>query len=351
MAPINTGSGKQDPTLRLDDFLLASVFSFLGDKTTAKSVTTDPRIPIVTCIPGLVNQNGERRNHGQLGVRDAAQLQTALASVCQRWRQVCERYLKDIVGILTADITRRHKTNMKPWLDVPCIDWMCRYHLPIGSLRCVLWLNDQDTFLLQKLFQECDTCQLKSLWISFAIDFWRNSGREHHLQLQGMVYNTIAKQCPHLEEASIACRLSIWLAGEGVDPYEPLKAFFSIPSLRRLRWTVDCYEHTNAALRARIGPAIVTKLISGLPALERLELRGEAGCFLDQCLPIESQSLQVLDLSQLAVDNLGLLCCCPRLVHIDRPRRDVPIIQHFDSKEAFEYTVEDLIYFIRQHSG
>lgn len=130
----------------LEDDVMIHILSFLG----SKSPTTSKQVVIES---GTTERAGDGDTNQLLWVKDAAKLHTQIASVCSRWKDICDRNLRDVLGLLNAD------TDALPMHTIiPCILWMCKYKLALGSLKVEAEL--EDIALLKYLLITCDTSHL-----------------------------------------------------------------------------------------------------------------------------------------------------------------------------------------------
>ena len=121
----STASKKKDLTGTLEDDCLIKIFSFLGagenPPEAFDSSHDDPagELMDMDVAPESVST--------QLSLPEAKQLHLTISLVCKRFRKVCRRNLRSILGKLDADLM------VFPWWDY--VPWMAKHRLALRSVK------------------------------------------------------------------------------------------------------------------------------------------------------------------------------------------------------------------------
>merc|ERR1719410_1652782 len=118
--------------------LLANIFSFLGstEEMDASCLVTE-----------------QPNQHNLMFVKDTAVVHTQLCAVSKEWKSVCNKKARFIFGRVNANFDALKIKHV-----IPCILFMCKYKLSIGSL--IFTANVFDVPLIKQLLVTCETSKL-----------------------------------------------------------------------------------------------------------------------------------------------------------------------------------------------
>lgn len=271
------------------------------------------------------NENSKKiRNEKEelflLPVREAAQFYFQLARVCRGWKKIIDSSIRNLLGPLKVDlddISENENATASCWRVLPCLLWLCRHQLSIGTLCAIRNATQLDLPLFAHVLKKCHTSMASCLRIPIR---FTNGSR---LLSQGsssanfdngnpftsrMFQDTIAQECPSLKKLCITLRINTSDTEQGYSStISP--SLFALKSIQELQIVLELAEsHTTYA----VDRLFFTHLICKLPRLRFLYIA--CGSFeLDHWVfHIKSNSLR-----QLLVPNFTKHACfsidCPRL--------------------------------------
>jgi hypothetical protein len=284
---------------------------------------------------------GGDTTEGNLWVKDAARIHSKLSSVCRSWKETCDRNLSTVVGRLNADFDALPNSRV-----IPCIFWLTKYRLSLGSLKFTAELADIP--LLDRLLTECQTDHLTivkaylgekdrsstfddfSPWISEAYQFYyglpqeidltggidlsvsqaekaRALGIPAELHSQRYFQDIMASLCPNITDLAINLTIQPgrWITSENASTL-----LFSMPTISKLKLSfgVSCRGQSLP-----FDGMFISKVIKNLTVLRELTLATRSAQELySNRFHVESPTLRILDVQGLT-KHVWISCKCPRL--------------------------------------
>jgi hypothetical protein len=286
---------------------------------------------------------GGDTTEGNFWVKDAARIHSKLSSVCRSWKETCDRNLSAVVGLLNADFDALPNSRV-----IPCIFWLTKYRLSLGSLKFTAELADIP--LLDRMLSECQTEQLTivkaylgeedrsstyayfSPWISDAYQFYYGSPMIEEIDLTGgtdlsmsqaekaralgipaelhsqrYFQDIMASLCPNITDLAINLTIQPgrWITSENASTL-----LFSMPSISKLKLSF------GVSCRCESLPfdgMLISKVIKNLPVLRELTLANRNAQELHtHRFHVESPTLRILNVHGLT-KGVWISCKCPRL--------------------------------------
>mmetsp|Transcript_5934 Transcript_5934/g.12982 ORF Transcript_5934/g.12982 Transcript_5934/m.12982 type:complete len:597 (-) Transcript_5934:183-1973(-) len=293
--------------------------------------------------------------NGLLWLVDAARLHRQIASVCRRLMQFATNNMRDSFGYIDANFDGLREEQI-----APCVLWMCKYRLRLGTLRMRIELADVP--LMCQFLQQCDTEKVTyvqaridghgSLWKmkdtitnsslirrAWVAKFCRDSevvnlaGGDAHPRLDRMaadldvpyrytswkeLHDTIAEQCPNVSHLKISVKVPI---NEDTRDYwrshHFSPALFSMGTIRTLE--LSCNFCTEGMIPSsdsvKLDSCFVDAYISGLHNLDSLDLGFSSSLaegVYGRRYHIQSPSLRALNVERLS-KHMWVSCNCPKL--------------------------------------
>lgn len=252
-----------DPTLFLDEDLMTHVFSFVGGgRGKTKNANIAPTI-----------LQGQRL----LRLDEAGRFQSAsLALVSKEWRRILQERLCSILGPLHGTFH-----SLAAHHQVSYLQWIIANKLCLGSI--LFYSKDVEPDVIIQLLETCDATHLEKMAVNLNLST---------SEIQTQLYHAIATNCPSLRELFISMSHA---------PSFHHHLLFAMSSIQWLRINLD-------------GVVIEELPVSNLPSLRELSLVG--GSWQKDCIIIQSESLQKLDVTKLK-SGLYTFCECPSLQFYD----------------------------------
>ena len=338
-------SSLRDPAVYLNEDLMFRIFSFVGGRlspgifnSSSSNISIQQQLTKredeeeeedEEWIEQEVRDGDDERFAWQqeeeakfLPVVEAAQYYSCLVRVSKRWKRIMDTFVQSLVGPLEVNLDQFSDTSISirstwnTWRVKPCLLWLCRHKLSLGSIVATRDAKQLDLPLLVHVLNECNTTITTRFWIPVRFtteeySAWQDPSSAYfntENQMKDREYqDAIAKQCPNLKKLCVCLRIN---RGERTNQDYPeaiSTSLFGVPILTELSIVLEIAKPMPTMERL-----FFTRLIQNLPSLRFFAITCQRSQLDHWVFHIQSSSLR-----QLLVPNFTQRACfsidCPRL--------------------------------------